>query len=124
MLSEDLIKRRGKTIPIRTPLSLEIRKSIYLLIFTLLAIIVLVSIVYLLNSSQSTQKGYSIKAGQLYQDTLTEQGRQLVGKIIQAQSYSNIENNNWVKSMIKPDSLTYIDNPADPGEPVRPTKTK
>lgn len=124
MLSEDLIKRRGKSIPNRTTLSVEIKKSIYMLIFTLLAIIVLVSIVYLLNSSQSTQKGYSIKAEQLQQDTLTEQGRELVSKIIQAQAYANIENSDWVKKMTKPDGLTYVDNPADPGKPVPAAKTK
>jgi hypothetical protein len=108
MLSEDIIKRRGKTIPTRTPFSMEIKRSIYMLIFTLLAIIVLVSIVYLLNSSQSTQKGYSLKQQQLEKDTLVEQSHDLVRKIIQAQSFSNIENNALVKAMIKPETPVYL----------------
>lgn len=116
MLSEDLIKKRGKTMPSRTPLSLEIKKSIFMLIFTLLAIIVLVSIVYLLNSSQSTQKGYSIKQQQLEQDQLTERSRALVEQIIQAQSSETTDHNDIVKNMVKPDDLTYINNPATPGK--------
>ena len=109
MLSEDIIKRRGKNIQTKNPLSIEIKKSIYMLFFALLAIIVLVSIVYLLNSSQSTQKGYSLKQEQLQKDSLAGKGDDLVRKIIQAQSYANIENTNLVKSMVKPDNLTYID---------------
>ena len=109
MLAEDLIKRRGKNIQTKNPLSIEIKKSIYMLFFSLLAIILLVSIVYLLNSSQSTQKGYSLKQEQLQKDSLAEQGNDLVRKIIEAQSYANIENSALVKSMVKPDSLIYID---------------
>lgn len=109
MLSEDLIKRRGKAIPIRSLLSAEIKKSIYMLMFTLLAIIVLVSIVYLLNSSQSNQKGYSLKQQELEKDNLIEQSNQLVRKLIQAQSSTSIENNSSVKTMIKPEKPIYID---------------
>lgn len=107
MLTEEIIKRRGKTIPTKTPLSIEIKKSVYMLIFTLLSIIVLVSIVYLLNSSQSTQKGYSLKQQQLEKDNLIEESHDLVRKIIQAQSFSNIENSTLVKAMIKPQPV-YI----------------
>ncbi len=109
-LSEDLIiGKRGKTIPVKTPLSQEIKKSIYMLIFTLLAIMVLVSMAYLLNSSQTTQKGYSLKQQQLEKDQLTQQTHDLVGKIIQAQSFSSIQNNELVKKMTKPEKPVYLD---------------
>jgi Na+-transporting NADH:ubiquinone oxidoreductase subunit NqrC len=114
MLSEDLLKRRGKTIHTKNPLSIEIKKSIYMLVFSLLSIIVLVSIVYLLNSSQSTQKGYSLKQEQLQKDGLVEESNDLIRKIIQAQSFTNIENSDLVKSMIKPENPVYIDMAADP----------
>jgi len=110
MSTEDIIKKRGRSIPLKTPLSQQIRKSIYQLIFTLLAIIVLVSIAYLLNSSQATQKGYSLNQEQLEKDQLTETTRDLVGKIIQAQSYKTLENNDLVKKMIKPDQPIYLEN--------------
>lgn len=109
MLPEEIIQRRGKIIPTKTPLSLEIKKSIYMLGFTLLCIIILVSIVYLLNSSQSTQKGYSLKQDQLQKDALVEQSNDLVRKIIDAQSYTTIEKSNLVKSMVKPEKPVYVD---------------
>jgi Na+-transporting NADH:ubiquinone oxidoreductase subunit NqrC len=112
MVQEEIIRKRGKSIPLRTPLSQEIKKSIFMLIFTLLAIIVLVSIVYLLNSSQTTQKGYSLKQQQLEKDQLMEKSRDLVRQIIQAQSFTNIENNQLVKQMVKPEKPVYLDIPA------------
>lgn len=109
MLSEEIIKRRGKTIPTKTPLSVEIRKSVFMLMFTLLSIIVLVSIVYLMNSSQSTQKGYSIKQEDLQKTALNEEKQDLIRKIIEAQSFKQIENSELVKSMVKPEETIYFD---------------
>lgn len=109
MLHNDIINRRGKTIPTRSPFSEQVRKSIYMLMFTLLAIIVMVSIVYLLNSSQSTQKGYSIKQQQLEKDLLIEKSNELIRQLIQAQSFHSIENSALVKKMIKPEKPVYID---------------
>lgn len=106
---DEIINRRGKSIPTKNPLSVEIRKSIFMLVFALLAIIVMVSIVYLLNSSQTNQKGYSLKEEQLQKDTLTEQANQLIGKIIQAQSFKSIEGSDQVKQMVKPDTTVYLD---------------
>jgi len=106
---DEIIKRRGKTIPTKNPLSVEIRKSIFMLVFALLAIIVMVSIVYLLNSSQTSQKGYSLEQEQLHKDQLTEQSNDLVSKIIQAQSFKNIESTDQVKQMVKPDNTIYLE---------------
>jgi hypothetical protein len=106
---DEILKKRGKLIPSKAPLSVEIKKSIYMLIFTLFSIILLVSIVYLLNSSQSTQKGYSLKQEQIKKASLIDQSRELISKIIQAQSFKNIEGNTSVQQMIKPENLIYID---------------
>lgn len=105
-----VVKRRGKSIPLRTPLSQEIKKSIFMLIFTLLAIIVLVSIVYLLNSSQTTQKGYSLRQQQLEKDLLIEESNQWVHKIIQAQSFQSVSDNELVKKMVQIEQPVYLEN--------------
>jgi hypothetical protein len=104
-----VVKRRGKSIPLRKPLSQEIKKSIFMLIFTLLAIIVLVSIVYLLNSSQTTQKGYSLRQQQLEKDLLIEESNQWVHKIIQAQSFQGISDNELVKKMVQIEKPIYLE---------------
>lgn len=105
---ETFIKKRGRTFSARTPLSMEIKKSIYMLIFTLLAIIVLVSIVYLLNSSQTTQKGYTLKQQQLEKDLLNEEKNQWVSKIIQAQSFQNMKDSELVQKMITSEDPVYL----------------
>jgi hypothetical protein len=109
MVTEDLYKRRGKTIPNKKPLSVEIKKSIYMLMCTLLIIGILVSIVYMLNSSQSNQKGYVLKQNQLEKDNLIEENRNLINKIIEAKAFSEIENNPQIKNMFKPEKVTYVD---------------
>jgi len=115
---DEIIKRRGKSIPTKNPLSVEIKKSISQLVFALLAIIVMVSIVYLLNSSQTGQKGNSIQEEQLQKDALTQQSTDLVGKIIQAQSFKSIEGSDQVKQMVKPTGTVYL----DPNKTAPPAK--
>lgn len=79
-----------------------------MLIFTLLAIIVLVGIVYMLNSSQTTQKGYSLRQQQLEKDLLIEESNQWIHKIIQAQSFQGISDNEMVKKMVQIEQPIYL----------------
>lgn len=104
-------RRSGKIIPKRNPLSLEVKKSIYLLIFTLLTIIVILSIVFLLNTSQSSQKGYVLQQEQLKKEDLVLKNHELINKIIEAMAYKRIDDNPLVKAMQKPDTLNYIKLP-------------
>ena len=107
----DLIERRrqGKIIPRKKPLSQEVRKSIYLLCFALLTIIVLLSIVFLLNTSQSAQKGFILKQEQNRKEELLLQERELVTKIIEARAYSKIEASEIVEVMEKSENPIYIE---------------
>ncbi len=107
-MNEEIIKRRGRIIPTRTPFSVEIKKSIFQLIFVLLIIIVMISIVFLLNSSQDSQKGYTLKQHEIQRNQLNEQGRDLINSIIQAQSTSTIQNNPLIKEMVKAENLIYL----------------
>ena len=107
--NEDLVKRRGKVIPNKKTLSYEIKKSISMLIFTLLSIIVMTGVVFLLNTSQSSQKGYVLEQEQLKKDDLESEQNTLKNKIIGVQSYNKIESNPLIKSMIKPENILYID---------------
>ncbi len=109
-IEEEIIKRRGRTIPVKTPLSIKIKKSVIGLCFTLLAIIVLFSIVYLLNSSQSNQKGYVVKEEQLKQDSLKETSRELTTKINTAKTTKTLQNSSIIKNLVKPNQIIYITN--------------
>jgi len=106
----DLMQRRrmGKIISRRNTLSQEVKKSIYLLVFTLLGIIVILSIVFLLNTSQSSQKGYILQQQQIKKEQLTLQNHDLVNKIIEAMTFQRIQDSPIIKAMLKPENPTYI----------------
>lgn len=103
-------KKQGRIITKRVPLSAEIKKSITWLIFTLIFLIILLSIVYLLNTTQSSQKGYQLKQEQIKKEQLELQNRDLITKIISAMSYHKIETSKKVESMLKAENLLYIED--------------
>ncbi len=107
-------KKDGKNFTRKATLSQEIKKSIYLLMFTLLGIIILLSIVFLLNTSQSTEKGYVLQQEQVDKENFLSQSRDLLEKIIQAQAYKTIEAKIAGKNMQTPQSLTYVQDPNAP----------
>jgi hypothetical protein len=106
-------RRQGKLIPRKKTLSQEVKKSIYMLIFTLLSIIILLSIVLLLNTNHEYQKGYTLKEQQIKKEDLESQNRALINQIINATIYSKIENNPLLKNMIKAEKPIYITTPKE-----------
>lgn len=101
--------RQGKIITKKMPLSQEIKRSIYWLIFTLLTLIVPLAIVFLLNTSQASQKGYIIRKQQLDKEEFLLKSRELLDKIIEAQSFKSLENSDIVKGMQKPENPIYLE---------------
>jgi len=81
-----------------------------MLTFTLLGLIVLLSIVFLLNTSQSSQKGYILKQEQLKKEALLGTNHDLINKIIEEMTYTRIENSPIIKTMQKPATLMYLNN--------------
>ncbi len=103
-----LRKPEGKIINKKIPLSQEIKRGIYLLVFTLLGIIVTLGTVFLLNTSQATQKGYILKKEQIDKEQSLFINRDLINKIIEAQSFKTIEEKIMGKKMKPVEGLTYI----------------
>lgn len=107
---DDIRKRYGtKTIKKRQPLSQEIRKSIFSLVFGLVLITVVLSIVFLLNTSNSAQKGYIHSQLRLQNEELENTNKELKMKIIEAQSILNLENTEKMQSMSEPSSVIFTD---------------
>jgi hypothetical protein len=106
----DALKRRrsGKIIPRKNPLSHDVKRSIFQLIFALLGIIVLLSIVFLLNTSQSSQKGYILQQEQNKKEQLTLQNHELINRIIEAMTFQRIQDSPIIKAMLKPENPVYI----------------
>lgn len=102
-------RRTGKIIARKNTLSQEVKKSIFMLIFTLLGLIVILSTVFLLNTSQFSQKGYVLNQEQQKKEQLTVENHTLVNKIIDAMRYDRIETSPILGTMQPPETLQYID---------------
>jgi uncharacterized membrane protein YvbJ len=103
-------RRLGKIVPKKIPLSRQIKKSISMLLFSLLFLVVLLSIVYLMNTTQSNQKGYVLTQEQLRKDDLMMERRHLINMVNEAKSLLIIENSPLLQQMVKPDKTNYISN--------------
>ncbi len=111
MASNKLVElvRQGRIITKKKSLSQEIKRSIFLLIFTLLSLIVVLSIVFLLNTSQTYQKGNILQQEQEKKKDLMDLNHELLNKIIDAISYQKIEESPIIKAMQKPENPEYIE---------------
>jgi hypothetical protein len=110
MVQSDIYKRYGsKVIKKRTPLSQEVRKAIVTLLFGLVLITVVLSIVFLLNTSNSAQKGYVHSQLRLQNDELEDINRELKMKVIEARSMFQLDNTEKVEEMAKPESVMFVD---------------
>jgi hypothetical protein len=109
MVDEVLNKRfGGKIIRKRTPLSQEVRKTIIALLFGLVLITVVLSIVFLLNTSNSAQKGYVHSQLILQNEELENINKELRMKVLKAKSMFMLEESDKMYDMEKPEDPTYI----------------
>jgi hypothetical protein len=70
---------------------------------------VLLSVVFLLNTNQSNQKGYTIKKQEIDKEKYEFIKRELTDKITEAQSLKNIEKITIEKQMQKAENPIYIE---------------
>ena len=109
---EDVIRRKygSKTIKRKNTLSQEVKKAIVTLMFGLVLITVVLSIVFLLNTSNSAQKGYVHSQLILQNEELDNINKELKMKVMEARSMLHLEDTNNIESMLKPESTILIDN--------------
>ena len=115
MIDENFQRRRyGKIITKKNPLSVEVKQGILWLATSLLFLIVILSIVFLLNTSQTYQKGNVLQEQQNTKTDLELQNRAIINKIIQVMSSSKIEANPLLSTMQTVQNATYIPDPNVP----------
>jgi len=111
MVDEDILlkKRYGsKAIKKRTPLSVEVKRAIIWLMFGLILITVVLSVVFLLNTSNSAQKGYVHQQLQLQNEELDNINKELRMKVLKARSILNLESLEQINKMLTPENKTFI----------------
>lgn len=109
---DDIITRKygSKVIKRKAPLSQEVRKAIVTLMFGLVLITVALSIVFLLNTSNSAQKGYIHSQLILQNEELDNINKELKMKVTEARSMLHLEETDNVNEMVKPKDTILIDD--------------
>lgn len=107
---DDLISRKygSKVIKRRATLSQEVKKAIATLTFGLVLITVVLSIVFLLNTSNSAQKGYVHSQLILQNAELENLNKELKMNVMEARSMLHLEDTNKINEMLKPESTIMI----------------
>lgn len=110
MVEEELFKRYGsKVIKKRTPLSQEVRKAIITLLFGLVLITVALSIVFLLNTSNSHQKGYMHTQLRLQNEDLEDYNKALRIEVMEAKSILHLEQSEKIDEMEDSDAPIFME---------------
>lgn len=96
----------------KTPLSVEIKSAYRTLVITLTILGVGATGVYLSTNSQRLAKGYELKELQANYEALQSEQRKLNQKVIEAQSFLQIEENDRIESMqnIEDQPTSYVDD--------------
>ena len=110
MIDEIEIRKKYGSKPLvrRTPLSVEVRRGIYYLLLGLSFITVVLSIVFLLNTSNSAQKGYVSTQLRLKKEYLEDIQRELKIKVLEAKSLLNLENDEKNDEMVEPENVDFL----------------
>lgn len=110
MVDENELRKRygSKVIKKRIPLSLEVRKTIVTLLFGLVLITVMLSVVFLLNTSNSAQKGYVHSQLILQNDDLENLNRELKMRVMKAKSMLHLEDTTKMNLMDEVEGEIYI----------------
>lgn len=101
----------------KTPLSMEVRRVLKLLMGTLFGLLVVVSGYFFIKMSNTAELGYVFKENQVKQKQLESENRILKQQVLQLQSINAIEGSDSIKDMQLPQAETYV-------EPVKPISRK
>lgn len=112
MGDDDLLFKRfsTKVIKKRTTLSQEVKRTIIWLMFGLVLITVVLSVVFMLNTSNTAQKGYVHSQLQLQNEELDNINKELRMKVLKARSILNLEETSKIDDMVEAENPKYITN--------------
>ncbi len=92
----------------RIPLSIEARKVLRLLMYTLLGLLFTTSAYFFVAMSNTAESGYAVQENQLKQKNLELENHFLKQRLLDAQSLSELKNSKVVEGMIEPDTKIYV----------------
>ncbi|MEK9133165.1 MAG: hypothetical protein AAB606_05700 [Patescibacteria group bacterium] len=93
----------------RVPLSVEVPRVLQLLIYTLLGLLVMTSAYFFFKTSNTAERGYSMRENQIRQQNLESENRILKQKVLDVQSLSELRASDVVKDLEEPNSPTFVE---------------
>lgn len=94
---------------LRTPLSIEVKKVLKLLMYTLLGMLLVSSSYIFLKMSTDGQKGYLLREHQSRQRALEGENRLLKKQVLDVQSLSELKVSPILKEMAEPEKSLYVE---------------
>lgn len=92
----------------RTPLSVEVKKVLKLLSYTMVTLLVVSSAYFFIKMSFTAESGYSMRENQLRQQVLEDENRILKKRLLDAQSLEALQQSKVLKEMEEPESTVYV----------------
>lgn len=93
----------------RTPLSIEVKRVLKLLMTTLCAMLVILSGYYFLKASGTAGRGYLLRENQVRQKNLEFENRILKQQVLDAQAVTKLEKSKVIEEMVKPEKPIFIE---------------
>ncbi|MFA6521861.1 MAG: hypothetical protein WCT53_05785 [Candidatus Gracilibacteria bacterium] len=92
----------------RVPLSIEVPKVMKLLVCTLMGLLVMTSVYFFIKTSNTAERGYSMRENQLRRDTLENENRILKQRLLEIQAVDQLQLSDAVKGMEEAINPIYI----------------
>lgn len=92
----------------RIPLSIEVKKVLKLLMYTLMCMLFAVSAYFFVKTSNTAEMGYQLRENQMKQKTLEAENRILKQHVLDAQSLDEVQSSGVVKKMEQPVQQIFV----------------
>lgn len=93
----------------RTPLSIEVKKVLKMLMYTLSGLLLAASAYFFLKTGVTAERGYQLRENQLRQKTLEFENRILKQRVLDAQSLSGLKESNVVRNLQEPETRIFME---------------
>lgn len=93
----------------RVPLSIEVKKVLNMLMYTLCSMLIVTSGYFFVKTSSTAERGYSLKENQVEQKKLESENRLLKQQVLEAQSIVELKKSEIVEGMQPPEKKIFIE---------------
>ncbi|MBI5412865.1 hypothetical protein HZA42_00775 [Candidatus Peregrinibacteria bacterium] len=93
----------------RTPLSVESKKVLKLLMCTIFGLLIVISVYFFIKTSYTAEKGYAMREAQLKLNELESKNRILKQQVLDAQSLSEVQASDTIKRLEQSETQIFVE---------------